>query len=91
MKSNTNFQITALESALIETKIKYKRELDRLSMTIADYESKEFNCILENHKIEAEIEKFEKGKIVFSNLREAREMINNFIVIIKSKINEQVL
>lgn len=39
-KDNSQFYIHALESALIETKLKYKREIERLNMSIADQESR---------------------------------------------------
>lgn len=39
IRSNTAFQIQALETALLETKIKYRREVERTEMKLAEMES----------------------------------------------------
>ena len=39
IRSHASFKIQALDSALIETKIKYKRETERAEMRVAEMES----------------------------------------------------
>ena len=43
LKQNSSARIEALESALIEIKLKYKREIERLNMHISEKESMIFN------------------------------------------------
>ena len=88
VKSNNHFYITALESALVETKFESRQEIERLNMTIAETESKEMNNMHQNSKISSEVDKFEGGEVSFTNLREARELINKFVGMIKSKDNQ---
>jgi len=39
IRANASFRIQALETALLETKIKYKREMERSEMKLAEMES----------------------------------------------------
>lgn len=48
IKSQTQIKIQALETALIETKMKYMREVERLNMTINDMQSTAVNAKLKD-------------------------------------------
>lgn len=43
IRNNASFRIQALETALLETKIKYKREMERAEMKLAEMESNLLN------------------------------------------------
>ena len=53
IRAHASLRIEALESALIETKLKYMNELERAEMRLAEMESKMMNSI----KTEQEVEK----------------------------------
>lgn len=59
-------------------------------MYISDLESKQLNSIIEDKTINEEIKNFEEGKTVIKNIREAREIIQRFIEIVKSKDKELI-
>lgn len=58
IRSNASFRIQALETALLETKIKYKREQERAEMKLAEMES----YLLNNKK---------EQKFIDNSIREA--------------------
>ena len=45
IRAHTSFRIEALESALIETKLKYQRESERAEMQLCEMESKQMNML----------------------------------------------
>ena len=49
IRAQTSFRIEALESALIETKLRYQRERERAEMQLAEMESRLFNTQLNNN------------------------------------------
>ena len=49
-------RIEALESALIETKLRYKRELDRSEMIRAEIESEAYNIKLNQDRLSTSID-----------------------------------
>ena len=58
MKTQSLMKIEALETALIETKLKDRMEIERLSMTLAEMESQEFNKGKPQKKVNMLLEKF---------------------------------
>ena len=56
VRNQAAMRIEALESALIETKLKYKRELDRAEMIRAEMESNLYNIHLNQDRLDASIE-----------------------------------
>lgn len=52
IKSKSLFRIQALESALIETKLKYRKELDSFQMKLCDAESKFNQYVMSSDEIE---------------------------------------
>ena len=68
-------KIEALETALIESKLKHRTEIERLSMTLAEIESTEFNKIKPPKRTNMILEKINQGLLI-SNVREARDLID---------------
>lgn len=85
LRNNSEMYITAVESALIETKLSHKREIDRLNMTLADIESRDTKNTYDNNVISQEVDNFEKGKTVINNVSHARDILGTFVGIIKQK------
>jgi len=56
IRANASFRIQALETALLETKIKYKREMERSEMKLAEMESYLMNQQMEKKFIDTTIE-----------------------------------
>ena len=83
----TSSQIEALESALIETKLNYRRELDRISMHSADIESKLMSLVKTDQYIDGIVKKVEHGYSL-KNLTEARLIIAELVGCVKSKHSE---
>lgn len=52
IRAQASFKIEALESALIETKIKYQREMERAEMKLAEMESQMLNKIKTDEDID---------------------------------------
>ena len=52
IRAQASFKIEALESALIETKIKYQREMERAEMKLAEMESQMLNKIKTDEEID---------------------------------------
>jgi len=63
-------QLEALESALIETKLKLKREIDQANMQLEDHLARDLNSVAEQPRIDALVKKFENG-VSIENVREA--------------------
>lgn len=49
IRAHTSMRIEVLESALIETKLRYKRERERAEMQLAEMESRTYNTYLNNN------------------------------------------
>lgn len=84
LKQNSSARIEALESALIETKLKYKREIERLNMQISEKESIILNQFVEQKTIDELVKQIDSG-IRIKNVAEARNIINQLNKIVKSK------
>lgn len=84
LKKNSSARIEALESALIETKLKYKREIERLNMQISEKESIILNQFVEQKTIDELVKQIDSG-IRIKNVAEARNIINQLNKIVKSK------
>lgn len=84
VKETTNVRIEALESALIETKLQHRRDVDRITMEYEDHLARIWNRGLEKRRVDALIEKYDNG-IVLANVRQARDVIRDFLHALKSK------
>ena len=84
LKQNSSARIQALESALIECKLKYKREIDQLNMHICEKESIVLNQFVEQQVVDDLIKQIDNG-IRIKSVAEARTIINQMNKIVKSK------
>ena len=71
--------------ALNEFQLRYRTKVDQLNMTISDYESRELNKEMQEKDLYRIIEE-SKGEI--SNVKEARERIDDLLRVVTSKGNE---
>lgn len=87
MKENANFRIQALESALIELKLKSRKEIDQLSMTLEDIRSTAYNRAKPKTQSVELLKQFEKGMIL-NHMRDARSKLEEFAMALKAKTYE---
>ena len=85
----TSDRIEALETALVQTKLNYRRELDRISMHSADIESKLMSLVKSDKYIDNIVKKVDAGYSL-KNLTEARVLIAELVGCVKSKHSEMV-
>ena len=96
-------RIEALESALIETKIKYQRERDRAEMRLAEMESQLLNKVKSDEEIDhhmndalQELEEypdFSKKRTIAEQIKREdrfRDIVNNLQISIRSLQAEKV-
>lgn len=76
-----------MESAFIECKLSYRRELDRMSMHSADIESKLMSLVKPDNYIDAIVKKVDRGYSL-KNVTEARVIIAELVGCVKSKHSE---
>ena len=76
-------QIDAYQTALIETKLKYRNEIERLQMTLAEVESRKLNEVVTKKETNYLLGQFERG-FMLQNLREAKDKIAEFVRSVKS-------
>lgn len=87
IKRSTCLQISALEAALVDTKMQKDLEIERLNFALCALESNVLNTVIEPRHAEDLVKRCEKG-VVLSNLKEARLIILEFLRILRSKESE---
>ena len=75
-------KIHQLESALIETKLKLRRERERADMEIAEYQSSLLNMPPQNKYIDDIVDQIENG-LILRNTAEARQVIVKLVNLVK--------
>lgn len=83
-KEKTQFRIKALESALTDTKLIYKRKLEQQTMILNDFQSRIMNRVKPEKEVDKIVEMCE-NHLVLKNTREARTIIQSLTGIIRSK------
>ena len=65
-----------------ECQLRSRNEIETLNMTIADFESKELNSVLEDTRTQTMIT---ESKADISNIKDAKERIQTLLKVVKSK------
>jgi hypothetical protein len=70
---------------MVEFRLKSQTKVNELNMIISDYESKEINKVMNVKDLDRIME---ESKADISNVKEAKERIDDLLRVIKSKNNE---
>ena len=74
LKGFYQFDVQALEGALVDVKLKKNKQIEQLSMRLNEIESIELNKQHDDHEVDALVKSCQEG-LVLKSVKEARKVI----------------